>query len=400
MSEVRLLSTLRSVVVTMCLVAGCATAQAAAPTIMQISFGLSTTPKTITLTGAGYLSTTVLKLGGTTLTKVSQTSTSYTANLPNTIGAGDFLLTVANGTSSTSWSLSYGQVGPQGPQGAPGAAGPAGPQGVAGPAGATGAVGPAGPQGAAGTAGATGAQGVAGPQGAQGPVGPGLNFRGMWDAGATYAKGDAVAIQNPLGCAYIALGTPTVGISPYASASPLSTSPEWLAMAPNCTSAAALDWRQGPNGHWYALVSRPSGITWTDANSQVSSTPAPAVGMSVHLATITSQQELDFVTALAPYSTYTSAGSGSNVFGPWIGGYQDRGDPLYSEPLGAWKWVTGEIWPIGPGAGWDPGVMNNVLGFEDFVNLIHYNGSYLWNDLPNDPSTVGVSVIGYLVEAE
>ena len=80
-----------------------APAFAAAPTISQISFGLATTPKTITLTGTGYLSTTVVKLSGTTLTKVSQTSTTYTANLPNTISAGDFLLTAANGTSSVSW---------------------------------------------------------------------------------------------------------------------------------------------------------------------------------------------------------------------------------------------------------------------------------------------------------
>jgi hypothetical protein len=165
---------------------------AAAPTISQISFGLATTPKTITLTGTGYLSTTVVKLSGSTLTKVSQTSTTYTANLPNTISAGDFLLTAANGTSSVSWSLSYGQVGPQGPQGAQGAtgpAGPSGPQGVAGPVGATGSVGPAGPQGPAGL------QGSAGPQGAKGD--PGLLAPGSVSGALAYWNGTSWAEVAP-----------------------------------------------------------------------------------------------------------------------------------------------------------------------------------------------------------
>ena len=99
---------------------------------------------------------------------MSQTAASYTANLPANLAAGDYLLTAVSGSSSASWMLSYGQVGPQGlagAQGPQGAVGPAGPAGIAGPQGvlgATGAVGPAGPAGPTGPNGPQGPKGEAG----------------------------------------------------------------------------------------------------------------------------------------------------------------------------------------------------------------------------------------------
>lgn len=144
-----------------------------APTISKISS--NTVAKTVTLTGTGFLSTTVVKLGGTTLTLITPVSTTVLmANLPAAVTAGDYLLTAANGTSSTTWTFTYGAVGPQGPigpqgaqgvQGANGPAGPTGAQGVPGPMGLTGAMGPAGPLGATGAQGIPGLKGDAGAQG-------------------------------------------------------------------------------------------------------------------------------------------------------------------------------------------------------------------------------------------
>jgi hypothetical protein len=102
-----------------------------------------------------------------------------------------------------------GQKGDTGAQGAQGLKGDTGPQGPAGPQGETGATGPAGPQGpkgdtglqgakgdpgATGPAGPQGPTGPQGPQGLQGPQGPqGLNWKGAWNASASYATDDAVS---------------------------------------------------------------------------------------------------------------------------------------------------------------------------------------------------------------
>ncbi|WP_160115257.1 DNRLRE domain-containing protein [Bryocella elongata] len=111
-----------------------------------------------------------------------------------------------------------GPQGSQGVQGVPGPQGPVGAQGLSGPSGAVGATGATGPQGLAGTAGAQGVPGVTGstgPQGAAGATGAagavGLNFRGAYDATATYAQGDGVLWQ---GAGYVSLADSNTGNTP------------------------------------------------------------------------------------------------------------------------------------------------------------------------------------------
>ena len=188
-------------------------ALAAAPTITQINFGLTTTPQTVTLTGTGFLSTTTVKLsnGTTNLTVAMVSSTTLKANLPSGLVAGDYTLTAANGTAAATWNITYGAVGPTGapgPQGATGATGtaatvavgttitgapgslatvtntgkssaavfnftiPRGATGPVGPTGSPGGAGPAGQIGPAGPAGAAGANGAPGTKGDKGDVGP------------------------------------------------------------------------------------------------------------------------------------------------------------------------------------------------------------------------------------
>lgn len=81
--------------------------------------------------------------------------------------------------------------------GVDGATGPQGATGATGAQGTTGAQGAQGPQGDTGSTGATGATGAQGPQGAKG-----LNWRGAWASGTTYAVDDAIQHNSR---AYVAL---------------------------------------------------------------------------------------------------------------------------------------------------------------------------------------------------
>jgi hypothetical protein len=102
-------------------------------------------------------------VGGTSRTVFSFTNTSIVVEVPSSLAAATYLVTVTNSVPQAgSAYVTVGAAGPQGP------AGPAGATGATGPAGPTGPVGPQGPQGAMG---ATGATGPAGPTGPQGPSG-------------------------------------------------------------------------------------------------------------------------------------------------------------------------------------------------------------------------------------
>ncbi|MES1257375.1 MAG: hypothetical protein ABUS51_03060, partial [Acidobacteriota bacterium] len=84
--------------------------------------------------------------------------------------------------------------------------------GATGPAGPQGPVGPTGPVGLQGATGATGAVGPAGPVGATGATGAvGLNWRGAWVAGTTYAMNDAVQFS---GASYVAIRPDNSGQQP------------------------------------------------------------------------------------------------------------------------------------------------------------------------------------------
>lgn len=100
------------------------------------------------------------------------------------------------------------------------------------------------------------------------------------------------------------------------------------------------------------------------------------LGVQGHLATITSDEENDFIS-----NTFDSKA--------WIGAYQDLNDPNYSEPLGAWKWVTGESWGFDA---WNTGEPNNGTGANE-----HYAEAWvgLWNDKQLSGSD---NVSGFFVE--
>ncbi len=135
----------------------------------------------------------------------------------------------------------------------------------------------------------------------------------------------------------------------------------------NCAAATPV---QDPgSGHWYEVVT--SSITWNDAKTAAQASSYS--GMNGHLATITSQEENNFVANLGSVDSY------------WLGGFQPAGS---SEPDGDWQWVTGESWSY---TNWNGGEPNN-MGDE---NALQFWSSNVWND-ENGNSMKG----GYIVEYE
>jgi hypothetical protein len=155
----------------------------------------------------------------------------------------------------------------------------------------------------------------------------------------------------------------------------------------------AVQWRveDGGNGHWYAL-SVVGPIAWPLANSA-------AATRGGHLATLTSESEKSFAKAVIA-ATPGYGESAVRRWGPWLGAYQDRKAADYSEPVGGWRWVTGEVWDF---AAWSQNQPDNWCAEtqvqEEFLTIAggDLQGNGAWNDIPadgcdNDP------VISYVIE--
>jgi len=114
------------------------------------------------------------------------------------------------------------------------------------------------------------------------------------------------------------------------------------------------------NGHEYERFD--TSMTWHGAKSFCESKGG-------HLATLTSQEENDFVyTNLAVPSPYI----------PWIGATDEAAE-------GVWTWVTGEPWEY---TKWYPGEPNNAGGMEHYAHFTAGANSWVgnvngWNDLPD-----------------
>jgi hypothetical protein len=144
------------------------------------------------------------------------------------------------------------------------------------------------------------------------------------------------------------------------------------------------------NGHAYRAVLVPAGISWTDAK-------AAAQAAGGYLATVTSSAENAFVFALVDHPQYWNQEPGGSNLGPWLGGYQtvDNGNASAN-----WTWVSGEPWSF---TAWFSGEPNNYQGAGE--NYLSYKCSGTagcrssgWNDLPDNISVFGTSVLSYVIE--
>ena len=159
-----------------------------------------------------------------------------------------------------------------------------------------------------------------------------------------------------------------------------------LALFPSSAPGQITRWtpNSGGNGHYYEAVAAPSGIPWASAQ-------ALAVGKGGYLATITSAAENSFVYGLISSNLSYWHVTGTESWGPWLGGLQPIGS---AEPTGGWTWVTGEAFSYQNWAGLQP---NNNAN-ENRLQFHGHNapgGAPTWNDL--NASNIQY-VRGYLIE--
>ena len=133
-------------------------------------------------------------------------------------------------------------------------------------------------------------------------------------------------------------------------------------------------WETG-NKHIYAYVSLPD-CTWEEALNDLN-----GLLTGFHLATITSQEEHDFLISLLDEVPSFSQG--------WLGGYQEP--PEEPDPAAGWTWVTGEMWSY---TNWYFGEPNDGGGClcENHLTIDFHRG---WND----EGTAITTVSGYFAES-
>jgi hypothetical protein len=143
------------------------------------------------------------------------------------------------------------------------------------------------------------------------------------------------------------------------------------------------------NGNYYEAVPTTDGINWDDAKAAAESRTHE--GREGRLATITSQEEQDFIVNNLPQVKAPIILHGA---GYWLGGFQPPGSP---EPAGGWRWVTDEPFSF---QYWQPNEPNNLGGVED--SLIFWGNpgpdsgdGKKWNDVGK-----GFAAPGYVVEYE
>ena len=140
------------------------------------------------------------------------------------------------------------------------------------------------------------------------------------------------------------------------------------------------------NGHWYRRYIQYSGIreSWNDIS-------AFAELQGGYLATLTSQQEQDFV-----YANFVS-GSPS-IDHDSLGGYSTYLTGGFLGSDNQWKWVTGEPFVY---TNWHPGEPNgqSVIVISNVVSNVNWNGK--WGDEFKVYADYGVQnpyTLGFIVE--
>jgi hypothetical protein len=158
--------------------------------------------------------------------------------------------------------------------------------------------------------------------------------------------------------------------------------------AASAQTTQAVEWKvsEGGNGHWYQFVAN-TALSWDGAKSS-------AATRCGHLATIANRAENDFIFNYLDSVSAWSGLPGGEQRGPFLGGYQDRNAPDYSEPAGGWRWVTGEPWWAANPWGQPGQEPNNTPSPEDVLVMDKRSGICIWNDANN----VNGPRTGYVIE--
>ena len=142
-------------------------------------------------------------------------------------------------------------------------------------------------------------------------------------------------------------------------------------MTGGVAGAGPIQWAlaEGGNGHWYEEFD--VDLDWQAARMFADS--KSYLGLQGYLVTITSGGERDFLIEKGFPSTATSHGPRA-----WLGAYQDKESPNFSEPGGGWTWLTGEPWAF---TSWDtnePSECCPPTGWTEDYAEFHPDGR--WND--------------------
>ena len=124
------------------------------------------------------------------------------------------------------------------------------------------------------------------------------------------------------------------------------------------------------NGHYYQLITTSFQTDWFGAKAQAES--LLFMGVQGHLATITSQNENNFIQDT--FSVVPSIGRA------WIGGFQNTSSPSYSEPAEGWEWITGEPFSYLNRNTTEPNNLHGNSPNEDGIEFL-FGSNGRWNDL-------------------
>ena len=130
-------------------------------------------------------------------------------------------------------------------------------------------------------------------------------------------------------------------------------------------------------GNYYQVLEFANPISWHDARDTAAAqvhSPAQDVLIPGRLATITSEEESQFIDILLPLSSTSNTSPRTRL---WLGGFQSPGS---NEPDQGWQWISGEPWDYTKWDVWEP---NDAGGGEDFLNIkiLAPGGNYgFWND--------------------
>ena len=151
---------------------------------------------------------------------------------------------------------------------------------------------------------------------------------------------------------------------------------------------------EGGNGHWYAIVEAPD-LSWEEARAAANAVTWQ--GMRGQLATFTSQEELDFITAILEKRIFGCSCTAACTFVKsttvrarqyWAGG-------IYEQSNG-WSWLTGEAWEFDRLH--DPALTDGEIGDVGYLELSDIGNEWVLTDgVPTDiigPATNN----GYVIE--
>jgi hypothetical protein len=140
----------------------------------------------------------------------------------------------------------------------------------------------------------------------------------------------------------------------------------------------------GGNDHWYDVVYAPE-LPW--ASARIAALGMTYDGLQAHLATVTSQGELEFLD-----NQVVSMGFGEM----YVGGYQNPENE--TDPQAGWTWVNGEgafpgFTSSSPFANWNAGEPNDAYGpgSEQWLGINWQGGAF------NDEGNLA-NIWGYIVE--